>query len=894
MENALRYSGIDIIGDVHWGTHFCQFYQTKEDLIDMLVPYFEAGLKNNEYCMWITSEPLGAEEAKEALDKVMPDFNSFLAKGQIEIIPYGEWYIKDGVFDSKIVLNGWVEKLNQAQENGYAGLRLSGNTFWLEDKDWDDFVNYEEAVNKVIGNYQMIALCTYSLDKCNANEVIDVVNNHQFTLIKREEEWTLVESSKQKETEEALKKSEEKSELLIKYANCMIYEIDFRGPQFISVNDAMCSILGYTREELLSKNPLDLLVEESKNIFQERIEKHFAGEKQTDLVEYSGRTKDGRLIHGLLNISFTYENNKPVGAVVVAHDITKRKNAENVLRKSEAQFQVLISNLQIGIALVDENGEFTVVNPAFMRMFGLNSEMDILNVNSQDWSRWEVYGEDNELLHVDEHPVRKVALTGKPVRNQLVSVRNPGDEKLTWMLISAEPTLNKDDSINMIICTYYDITERQNIEEELRKAHNNLQKEIKDSNALYQLYTKFIGGDDLNSMLKGFLKTSMDILKADKGTIQLFDPSTGTMNIIGYKNFNPPFLEFFETVHTGEPAVSGTVMIRKKPVIVEDIAKSTIFKDSDSLQVYLNEGVKSVQSTPIISKNGKLLGIISTHFCEVHHPSKRELRFIEILARQAADIIQHTQAEEELQISNIELRQTQDILKETINKLETSNAELEQFAYVASHDLQEPLRMVSSFTQLLERRYKDRLDEDADDYINFIVEGAKRMKDLIDDLLAFSRLNTESREFESINLGKILDDVLNTLKSSIEENSVKISYESLPTAVGDPSQIRQLFQNLISNAIKFQGDESPKIDISVNELWDKWKIGVSDNGIGIPPEHHKKIFNVFNRLHTREEYPGTGIGLAICKKIIEIHQGKIWVESEEGKGSTFYFTLPKG
>jgi len=232
-------------------------------------------------------------------------------------------------------------------------------------------------------------------------------------------------------------------------------------------------------------------------------------------------------------------------------------------------------------------------------------------------------------------------------------------------------------------------------------------------------------------------------------------------------------------------------------------------------------------------------------------------------------------------------------LKELIKKLEISNRELEQFAYVASHDLQEPLRMISSFTQLLEMRYRDRLDDDADDYIDFIVEGANRMKKLIDDLLMFSRLNTEAKPFESINMGELTNAVISYLKPTIEETNAKITQEPLPIIRGDPSQIRQLLQNLISNAIKFRGDEPPEIHISAEELEKEWLISVIDNGVGIDLEHQDKIFKIFNRLHTREEYPGTGIGLAICKRIVNRHGGKIWVESEPPKGSTFYFTIPK-
>ncbi len=201
--------------------------------------------------------------------------------------------------------------------------------------------------------------------------------------------------------------------------------------------------------------------------------------------------------------------------------------------------------------------------------------------------------------------------------------------------------------------------------------------------------------------------------------------------------------------------------------------------------------------------------------------------------------------------------------------------------------------MVGSFTQLLKRRYKGKLDEDADDFIDFIIDGAQRMKDLIDDLLAFSRLNTQAKEFEPVLMDVALSDVLNNLKTSISYNKAQITYDKLPAVNGDPSQMNQLLQNLIANAIKFCGDEPPQISISSQDLGDQWLFCVEDKGIGIQPQYQEQIFSIFKRLHTREEYEGTGIGLAICKRIVERHNGKIWVESEFGKGSNFYFKLPK-
>jgi PAS domain S-box-containing protein len=237
-------------------------------------------------------------------------------------------------------------------------------------------------------------------------------------------------------------------------------------------------------------------------------------------------------------------------------------------------------------------------------------------------------------------------------------------------------------------------------------------------------------------------------------------------------------------------------------------------------------------------------------------------------------------------------KKTEIELKMKSEELTRSNAELEQFAYVASHDLQEPLRMVTSYVQLLEKRYRDKLDQDANEFIAFAVDGSNRMRTLIQSLLEYSRVN-RIKPFEPVNINEVMEVVLHDLREPILKTNATVKVEELPRIVGDHTLIGQLFQNLISNAIKFKGDHPPEIIISGKDNGNDYLFSVSDNGIGIDKEYSKKIFVIFQRLHTKDKYPGTGIGLAICKKIVERHGGEIWMESEPGKGSTFYFTISK-
>ncbi len=281
-----------------------------------------------------------------------------------------------------------------------------------------------------------------------------------------------------------------------------------------------------------------------------------------------------------------------------------------------------------------------------------------------------------------------------------------------------------------------------------------------------------------------------------------------------------------------------------------------------------------------------------------------------LLRRQVRD---RTQAEQRLQDVNTQLAGTiQDVsvantnLKQEIGErmqtelelaklsiaLRQSNQELEQFAYVASHDLQEPLRAVTSYTQLLVRNYQALLDDKAEKYIHYIVDGATRMQQLINDLLDYSRVGKQALKLEPTDCNAVLSQVLATMEVAIDENQATITADPLPTVIVDQHRFTQLLQNLISNALKYRRDEPPRIHISASLSGQLWLFSVRDYGIGIESPYLERIFVIFQRLHTRRQYPGTGIGLAICKRIVELHQGKIWVESQPAIGSTFYFTIP--
>ena len=297
--------------------------------------------------------------------------------------------------------------------------------------------------------------------------------------------------------------------------------------------------------------------------------------------------------------------------------------------------------------------------------------------------------------------------------------------------------------------------------------------------------------------------------------------------------------------------------------------------------------------SPVFDDQGQLIAVLSaSHDITERKRAEKELKQKNDQLLALNEELKTTQ--EELEQNYQELFKAEQDLRDQAENLRNSNRELEQFAYVASHDLREPLRMVTSFSQLLAERYAGKLDTDADEFIEYIVDGATRMDALVDDLLEFSRVTSQARPFEPADMNAVLGDALLALSIMIRESGAEVNSNPLPVANVDRQQMTLVFQNLISNAIKFNKTPRPVISVAVAEGGGVWTFSVKDNGIGIDPAYREKIFDIFKRLHTRGEYPGTGIGLAICRRIVERHGGKIWVESEPGKGSTFLFTIPKG
>lgn len=821
MGEKLRKTGINIIGDVPWGTHFCQFYKTKKDLLDILVPYFRTGLKNNEFCMWVTSEPLEEEEVQKAMKKALPRFFRYLKSGQIEIIPHTKWYLKGGRFNSQRVLNGWVDKLNQALAQGYEGLRLTGNTFWLEKKDWKKFADYEEEIHNVIGQYRMIALCTYSLDRCEANEAIDVVRNHQFALIKRERKWERIESFERERAEEEYK-------TIIRTAMDGFWITDMQG-RFLDVNDAYCQLIGYSRDELLGMKIHDVEAMERP----EETDQHIRELKKvgSGRFETRHRCKDGRIMD--IEVSVNYIGIAGGRLFVFLRDVTERKRAEEFVAQL-ASFPEMNPN---PIVEVDIAGIIHYLNPAAKRLF---PDLQIKGLQHS----WLV-------------DLKSLAATFKGKR-KTSHVREVKIDNVWY-----EQALYSFGESRHIRIYGRDITERKEMEGALRRSREELEIRVEERTAQLGkaneklqaeiIERKRVEGDLRAASLyaRSLIEASLDPLVTISADGKIMDVNRATELVTGVARDHLIGSDFSDYFTEPDRARKGYEEVFSKGSVT-DYPLAILHTSGHVTEVLYN-------ATVYRNEAGEVQGIFAA----------------------ARDVT--------------ELRRAEEKLKTYMVKLEWSNRELQDFAFVASHDLQEPLRKIQAFGDQLKTKYIDSLGDEGCDYLERMQSAAKRMQALIQDLLNYSRVTTKAEPFSPVDLSSLIQEVVTDLEMRIEKARGRVEVENLSNLEADPNQMRQLFQNLISNALKFRREEKPVIRVygqqkSSGEA--RYQIFVEDNGIGFDEKYLDRIFVPFQRLHGRGIYEGTGIGLAICRKIVERHGGSITAKSTPGKGSTFIVTLP--
>jgi signal transduction histidine kinase len=419
------------------------------------------------------------------------------------------------------------------------------------------------------------------------------------------------------------------------------------------------------------------------------------------------------------------------------------------------------------------------------------------------------------------------------------------------------------------------------VENDLAGRTKELERSYRDTQILHEIGCTILQAPDHPTALERILAHCLAARGFDVGIIRLVEPETQNYRVAAHLGYlDAANIERHHAkIHNGATGrLTRQMLASEGPVVEQNV------QGCEGLRTFKHEGVRSAVAIPVRAEN-EILGVLQLGSRAPRALESEELNWLEAAGSLIGIAVQKFQLFEGLQ-------RAKEDLKESVAELGRSNTELEQFAYVASHDLQEPLRMITGYTSLLAKRYQGKLDKDADDFIGFALDGANRMQAMINDLLAYSRIGAQGKDFAPTDFEVIFGRTLQGLQVAIEESGVKVTHDPLPRIRGDGIQLGRLFQNLIGNAIKYRNGDAPVVHVSCKQGDDDWLFSINDNGIGIAPQHAERIFQIFQRLHNNDQYQGTGIGLASCKKIVERHGGRIWVESEPGKGSTFYFTLP--
>lgn len=535
--------------------------------------------------------------------------------------------------------------------------------------------------------------------------------------------------------------------------------------------------------------------------------------------------------------------------VILGMDITDRKKSENILKESEIKYRTIFENTGIAFAIIEENMIISLMNNEAEKLLG-RSKKEV--EGKRHWT--EFIAKPDDLKKMKEYHIkRREDPQSVPSKYEFKAIN--GKREIIDILTNISVIPGTKESI----ASFLDITERKKSElalkqreEELIKSRNELEKQVNERTA--ELKNAYKSLKESEEKYKQFFDSAPDF------NVQIgMDGIIYDANKVAAKNLGK-----------SKDELIGTHFTKIGMLFPEDIP---LHMDKFT-HLLKGEQVKHYE-TRVRGKSGEI------HWGDTYPLILKKDSIPYAILVISHDITDRKNAEKQL--------------KSTINELERSNYELRQFAYITSHDLQEPLRTIASYAGLIKKRYEGKLDQDADEFLDFMVDGASRMKEMIQGLLDYSKVGTKEEKFKTINTEEVLKKVLLNLDDAIKESNAIITHEKLPIIKGNEDQLIQVFQNIISNAIKFKTpNKPPKIHISVKEdkLNDEYIFSISDNGIGMEIQYTDKIFEVFKRLHTIDEYRGAGIGLSIAKRIIDRHSGKIWVESELGKGSVFYFTLP--
>jgi PAS domain S-box-containing protein len=666
-----------------------------------------------------------------------------------------------------------------------------------------------------------------------------------------------------KQAEEALREREDRYRDLVESSQYLICTHDLQG-QILSVNHEGARLLGYDQRDFLKKNIRDLLVPKFRDEFTTYL----------DTIREKGAAKGLMLLQTAAGATRIWEYNNTlrtegVASPIVratAHDVTERIQGEQAVKRLSQENAVMAEIGRIISSTLDIDKVYQGFAEAVRHLINFD-RIAITIIDEEHHTGRVAYAigmemsgrKPGELFPISPSVNEYIMRTRSSVFIQTEDI-DEIEKRFPFLRVSFQsgfrsmisvPLISKDQIIGVL--NLRSLKPNAYTERDLKIAES-IGIQISGAIAIALLFAKHKSTEDALRESEKKFRDLYDNAPLGYHEYNLEGRITNVnrtgLDMLGYTVEEVIGLPIWK-LNANEEFVRGQTLSKLAGVLPPGKELERIYrrKDGTTFPVLIEDRL-------ILDEKGRIKGIR----CTVQDFTERKRMEV--------------------------------ALREKSEELARSNKDLEQFAYVASHDLQEPLRMVTSYVQLLAKRYKGKLDSDADEFIGFAVDGAVRMWKLINDLLTYSRVGMRGKGLELTDCEVVLAQSLSNLKVAIEEHGALITHDPLPTVMADRPQLGQLLQNLIGNAIKFRGNESPCVHIAASRNSNEWTFSVRDNGIGIAPDYFDRIFIIFQRLHSRQEYAGTGIGLAICKKIVERHGGRIWVESEVGKGATFYFTFP--
>ncbi len=898
MEDELRPSGIDIIGSVPWGTHFCQFYQTKQDLVDILVPYFKAGLENNEFCIWITSEPLLVAEAQEAMRGAVDDFDEYLSQGQIEIIPYNEWYLLGGTFDDDQVLDGWASKLEEALGRGYSGLRLTGNTLWLERNHWQAFTEYEAKVNDVIGKYRMLAICTYCLAKCDGAAVIDVVKNHQFALIKQEDRWDIIESTIYKQAKEQIAHLASFPELNPN----PILELDIDGT------------IKYINPAARMLFP-DLQVQRSQHPF---LANWGALVSTLRSEESPSLTRDVKIGDSWYEQTVVYAPSNH-NIRFYGRDITKRKQAEQALQESEQDLNRAQAVAHTGSWRLDVRHNQLLWSDETHRIFGIPKgtpmtyETFLSSVHPEDQEyvdrKW------TAALHGEPYDIEHRIIVGNEVR---------------WVREKAELEFDTQRLLEGGFGTVQDITERKQVEEKLKQAAQQWQETFNAISDMVSIHDRGYNILRVNKAFAEAFKMTPEQLVGKK-CYEVFHESNEPIPSCPHQQtiesrrsvraeiFEPTRDAYFDV--STAPIVNASGEITGSVHIARDITERK--RAENELRVKDYAVASAISGIAIADLDGSVTNV-NLACLNMWDYEKEE----EVLGKRAtiffadeseAGVMLEVILEEEAWQGEIKARRrdgstfdvqvSANLVTDTDGKPFcmmasfvdiTERKKLEQlkdeFIGLVSHELRTPLTVIGGCLSTVLTEWARLPSGEVQQLLQDAILESESLSYLVENLLELSRAQAQQLALysEPTNVKNLVRETLSKIKRQSPSHQFTTSIpDGLQLINADPLRVERILYNLLDNAAKYSPPGS-QIKVSIKAEPERLVIGVHDRGRGLSPSEQDRIFGTFQRLENNrhDRARGVGLGLMVCRRLVEAHGGEIWVESKRGKGSTFFFTLP--